>query len=230
MADTKSRKRWLVGGLLLVSAAAWASPWDIDMIDAYMFKAYEWQMKPQPAGVVPREARSTPRPRAEGFYQNAYVTTVTRRNMASVDALTDPYAAEPNHALRGDKLFAVNCAPCHGLQGKGDGPVTKNDAEKGIRRFMMAAPMLSGDASRTRTLTDGFLYSYIRTGGNGSLGASEERPAVVAAIGAGMPAYGALLTDEERWSIVAYMRTLPNNAYVPPAPPAEATPASGTPQ
>lgn len=229
MADSSTRKRWLVGGLLLVSAAAWASPWDIDMIDAYMFKAYEWPMKPQPAAVVGREAVSTPRPRAAGFYQNAVVDPVSRKDMAAVNALSDPYAAEPNHVLRGEKLFAINCAPCHGIQGQGDGPVTKNDAEKGIRRFMMAAPMLSGDVSRTRTLTDGFLYSYIRNGGNGSLGASDDRPAVVAAIGAGMPAYGTLLTDEERWSVVAYMRTLPNAAYVPPAPPpTDAT--TGTPQ
>lgn len=229
MADTTSRSRWLVAGLLLVSAAAWASPWDIDMVDAYMFKAYEWKMKPQPAATVARESASTPRPRAAGFYQNAPVETVSRTDMASVNALTDPYASEPNHALRGEKLFSINCAPCHGVEGKGDGPVTKNDVEKGIRRFMMVAPMLSGTSSRMATLTDGFLYSYIRNGGNGSLGASADRPAVVAAIGAGMPAYGTLLTDEERWSIVAYIRTLPNAAYAPPAPPPEPT-TTGTPQ
>ncbi len=219
MAERSSRKRWLVGGLLLVSAAAWASPWDIDMIDAVMFKAYEWEMKPQPADVVSRESMGAPLPREAGYYQNAAIATVSRTDKPTIDALSDPYASDANHTARGQRLFRINCAPCHGLEGKGDGPVTKNDVVAGVRRFMMAAPMLSGASSRTAKLTDGFLYSYIRNGGNGSLGATSERPAGVAAIGAGMPAYGALLTDAERWSVVAYIRTLPGSAYAPPVPP-----------
>ncbi|MSQ04013.1 MAG: cytochrome c [Myxococcales bacterium] len=226
MVESSSRKRWLVGGLLLVSAAAWASPWDIDMVDAVMFKAYEWEMKPQPADVVAREALGAPLPRDAGYYQNASIATVSRTDMPTVDALTDPYAKAANHTTRGQKLFRINCAPCHGLEGKGDGPVTKNDVATGVRRFMMPAPMLSGASSRTAKLSDGFLYSYIRNGGNGSLGATAERPAGLVAIGAGMPSYGALLTDAERWSVVAYMRTLPAAAYVPPAPPS----APDTPQ
>ena len=127
MAERSSRKRWLVGGLLLVSAAAWASPWDIDMIDAVMFKAYEWEMKPQPADVVSRESMGAPLPREAGYYQNAAIATVSRTDKPTIDALSDPYASDANHTARGQRLFRINCAPCHGLEGKGDGPVTKND-------------------------------------------------------------------------------------------------------
>lgn len=231
MADRMNRFRWSALGLLAVGGMAWASPWDIDMIDAHMFKAYEWAMKPQPADTVARVSDSFPRPMAAGYYQNAVVAPASRLDTVGTDALTDPYAKDPNHVATGTELFRVNCAPCHGLEGTGNGPVTYNDAEKGIRRFMMMAPNLSGDMSRIKTLSDGYVYTTIRNGGNGSLGASKERPAVVAAIGAGMPAYGPLLTDAERWAIVAYIRTLPNAAFVAPTPaPTDAsTPAPGTP-
>lgn len=231
MADRMNRLRWSALGLLAVGGVAWASPWDIDMIDAHMFKAYEWAMKPQPMDTVSRDAASFPRPMAAGYYQNGEVGAISRLDTVATDGLRDPYAKDPNHVATGDVLFRVNCAPCHGLEGAGNGPVTYNDAEKGIRRFMMMAPNLSGDMSRIKTLSDGYVYVTIRNGGNGALGASKDRPAVVAAIGAGMPAYGPLLTDAERWSIVAYMRTLPNAARVepPPAPSDASTPAPGTP-
>ena len=219
--------RGLAVGLLLVAGAAWASPWDIDMVDAVMFKAYEWKMKPQPAETVARVSTSFPRPRSPGNYQNAAIPEVSRLDSAATDALEDPYAAETNHIESGKKLFAINCAPCHGQEGAGYGPVTTNDAEKGIRRFPMVAPMLSGNSSRVKTLSDGYLYLTIRNGGNGSAGATREKSSVEAAIGAGMPAYGPLLTDAERWSVVAYLRTLPNTAREVPT--ALETPPLGTP-
>lgn len=218
MADRKKIARYVVASLLLGGGVAWASPWDIDMIDAVMFKAYEWNMKPQPKDSVARFADSAPRPRAAGYYQNAAVPEYSRLDVATTDSLTDPYAKDTNHVETGKKLFAVNCAPCHGQEGAGGGPVTYNDAEKGIRRFPMVAPNLSGDASRVKTLSDGFLYLTIRNGGAGSAGASKDRSSVEAAIGAGMPAYGPLLTDAERWAVVAYIRTLPNAAQPMPSP------------
>jgi mono/diheme cytochrome c family protein len=223
MADWKKRSRWLVGGALFAAGAAWASPWDIDMIDAVMFKGYEWRMKPQPAAVAARVSTMAPRAREAGYYQNGVVAPVDRRDTAATDALVDPYADDPNHIATGDRMFRVNCAPCHGLEGAGGGPVTTNDVEKGIRRFPMVAPMLSGSSSRVSKLSDGYLYATIRNGGNGSAGATATRTAVEATIGAGMPAYGSLLTDAERWAIVAYIRTLPGAAYTPPVPPAEPT-------
>lgn len=218
MAETKKRARWLVAGALFVAGAAWASPWDIDMIDGLTFKAYEWRMKPQPEAVLARRAGTAPKARGLGYAQNDAVPSVNRLDVEATNALIDPYSSDPQHLATGARMFRVNCAPCHGLEGAGNGPVTVNDVEKGIRRFPMAAPNLSGSSSRVNTLSDGYLYATIRNGGNGSAGASATRPAVQAAIGSGMPAYGPLLTDAERWSVVAYIRTLPNGAYTPPAP------------
>ena len=50
----KGLKKLLVGTLLvgLGSTAAWAFPWDIDMVDSPAYKAYEWKMSPLPEGAV----------------------------------------------------------------------------------------------------------------------------------------------------------------------------------
>lgn len=214
MVDAHKFARLALGGLL-VAGVAYASPWDIDMIDGHNFKAYEWAMRPQPSGVVAREGLGGPRARAAGYYQNGEVAAVIRTD-AATDTITNPYAGDPNLLATGARLFRVNCAPCHGLEGAGSGPVTHNDQGAGIKRFLMAAPTLSGALTRVDTLSDGFLYATIRNGGAGSAGATADRPAYLASIGAGMPAYGPLLTDYERWSIVDYMRTLPGATYTPP--------------
>jgi len=225
MVDSKKLARYGAVAALLFAGAAWASPWDIDMVDAVMFKAYEWKMKPQPTDSVARLSETAPRPRAAGYYQNAALPEYSRLDSATTDGLADPYAQDTNHIATGKKLFAINCAPCHGQEGAGGGPVTYNDAEKGIRRFPMVAPNLSGSASRVKTLSDGYIYLTIRNGGAGSAGATKEKSSVEAAIGAGMPAYGPLLTDAERWAVVAYIRTLPNAAHDVPPPAVE--PAAG---
>jgi mono/diheme cytochrome c family protein len=217
--------RWSLAGLF-VAGVAWASPWDIDMINGNNFKAYEWLMKPQPVGVIARESTSMPRPKASGYYQNGAVEPVNRLD-AATNALINPYAGDAKLLATGERFFAVNCAPCHGSDGKGNGPVTQNDAAKGQRRFLMAAPPLAGSSTRLGTLSDGFIYATIRNGGAGSVMASEEKPAGVAAIGAGMPSHGLLLTDFERWSVVAYIRTL-ENAAPPPAPAGDSAPADGS--
>lgn len=64
------RPRNLAIGGLLVATAAYASPWDIDMIDGVNFKAFEWKMRLAPEGSVPRESATRPRPMAMGSYQD----------------------------------------------------------------------------------------------------------------------------------------------------------------
>lgn len=216
--DRKRMARWTLGGLLF-AGAAWASPWDIDMIDGKNFKAYEWEMKPQPSGVIARESASYPRPREAGYYQNGRVDAVNRM-WPETDALVNPYADDPKLLATGERFFGVNCAPCHGGDGEGAGTVTQHNPEKGLNRFPMAAPALAGSATRMATVSDGYIYATIRNGGAGSAGATPDRPAGVAAIGAGMPSYGLLLTDYERWAIVAYIRTLENAERKLPEPPA----------
>ncbi len=211
MLDTLKNRRWLALGGLLLAGAAWSSPWDIDMIDSRGFRAFEWKMRPQiPEGTIQRPSGGIPRAQANGAYQNDHIAAVDR-NSADIAAVTNPYAVDDAELARGAKLFQVSCAPCHGIDGKGGGPVTHNDAAKGILRFPVPAPMLSGEGSVSGLRNDGYMYATIRHGGSI------------------MPKYGVSLTDRERWAIVAYIRTLEGGAYVPPAPPAGTPPADAAP-
>ncbi len=184
----RGRKVVVLGGLLL-AGAAWASPWDIDMIDAYMYKAFEWKMRMPPVGTVPRESTSAPRPQDAGYYQNAKITNADRTTEAG-KALTNPYPVDATSIATGKTMFYTYCQACHGPEGKGGGPVTHNDPSADIRRFPVPAPMLSGPGAVTAHKSDGYVYLTIRNGG------------------AIMPAYGLSMTDAERWSVVAYIRTL----------------------
>lgn len=207
MVDRK-KKVWLAFGGLLIAGLAWASPWDIDMIDSQGFKAYEWKMRQSvPEGSLQRAAGAITQPGGIGTYQTDYIAPGDRMG-ASTDTMAAPYPVDPATVETGAHMFRVTCAPCHGLEGKGGGPVTKMDPAAGINRFPLPAPMLSGPGSVTATRSDGYLYYTIRNGG------------------ALMPAYGISLTDRERWAVVAYMRTLEGATYTPPA---TAAPTAGTP-
>lgn len=80
---------------------------------------------------------------------------------------------------RGESLYRIYCTPCHGLAGKGDGPVTP--------RFI-PPPDLTSPPVQGRT--DGHIAYYIGYGG------------------AIMPAYGEAISVSERWDLVNYVRAL----------------------
>jgi mono/diheme cytochrome c family protein len=211
MAERNKRRRLWIGLGLLIAGAAWASPWDIDMINSVTFKAYEWKMRPMPQESIQRPQGGIPRAKPTGGYQNDYIAAVDRTK-PEIDTLKDPYKVDDKTVAGGKKLFQTTCAPCHGVEGKGGGPVTHNDPAKNIRRFPLPAPLLSGPGAVTALRSDGYIYGTIRNGG------------------ALMPPYGVALTDNERWSIIAYIRTLEGAQYTPPAAaPDAATPATPTP-
>ncbi len=109
-------------------------------------------------------------------------------------ALTAPFDADETSLARGEKMFNIYCTPCHG-DGENLGPVS----EPG--RFP-AVVKLSGKSGILKNRSDGYVYLTIR---NGS---------------AIMPYFGWAMNDDEMWSIVHYVRTLPGAEYIPPAPPA----------
>lgn len=200
MLDTLSRYRWWALGGLFAAGLAVASPWDIDMIDSRAIRAYETKMLPPHApGAIQRAGGAISRPGGAGTYQNDYIAPGDRTK-PETETMVNPYPVDEASLAKGKQMFQVTCAPCHGIDGKGGGPVTVNDPSKNINRFPVPAPMLSGAGSVTSTRSDGYLYLTIRNGG------------------ALMPAYGISLTDRERWAIVAYMRTLDGAQYTPPTP------------
>ncbi len=206
------RKTAFVLGGLLVSGAAAAFPWDIDMYNGVSFKAYEWKMKDvfvgksahmdeQSAsgggrvwtgGTVQRPQGAVARPNPTGSYQNDYVAALSYEQ--STD-LQSPFPADAKLLALGKKHYGISCAPCHGQELEGGGPVTYNDPTKDIRRFPIRAPGFKGDGGvlAMKKMTDGQVYNRVRNG----FWLKDELH---------MPAYGATLTDRERWAVVSYVR------------------------
>jgi mono/diheme cytochrome c family protein len=143
MVDPRKRRVVVIAAGLAIAGAAYASPWDIDMIDAYTLKAFEWKMRQAPTASVQRQPEG---PRGVGAYQTAWVAQVDRTNSAQVDAMVNPFPADEARLAEGKRLFQVTCAPCHGVDGKGGGPVTNHNPAQGLNRFQLPAPVLSGAA------------------------------------------------------------------------------------
>ena len=105
----------------------------------------------------------------------------------STDATGPTARAEPSGPPSGPAIYARYCAPCHGAQGRGDGP---NAANLPVR------PARHADAAYMSRRSDDRLFDAIYAGGY-PLGRS-----------ATMPAYGETLTRAEVWALVRHLRTL----------------------
>ena len=86
----------------------------------------------------------------------------------------------PALLARGQERYGINCLPCHGAAGDGDGMV--------VRRGFPAPP--SYHTQRLRAVEARYLYDVI-TRGYGV-----------------MYSYAARVSPEDRWAIVAYVRAL----------------------
>jgi len=112
------------------------------------------------------------------------------------DELRSPFALiQPDHIARGQFLFSNFCVHCHGLAALGDGPVTK-------RGFPPPPSLL---APHARDIKDGQIFHIITFGQ------------------ANMPPHAAQISPEDRWALIAYVRSV--QAQNPPT--AVAAPAAG---
>ena len=103
-------------------------------------------------------------------------------DMTGLDAekgLKNPVAKTRENLYLGKALFASYCLPCHGPLGAGDGPVT----QKG----MIPMPI---NTDRVNAFSDGIIFHWITNGRNL------------------MPSYAPQTTEEERWTIINYVRVL----------------------
>src|ERR1700674_129180 len=100
---------------------------------------------------------------------------------AQMKKLQNPFAANTQAVGAGMMIYMDHCQACHGENGNGKGP----KAEK-----LSVAPADFTDAAGMSRVADGELFWKITRG---------RRP---------MPGFKDKLTDEERWQVVAYIRTL----------------------
>ena len=97
-------------------------------------------------------------------------------------ALANPVPASNRSRTSGKNLYEQNCLPCHGPQGKGDGPA-------GLALHPPPADLSIHTAPGVHP--DGQLFEWITNGYPGSV----------------MPAFGEQLSDVQRWDLVNYIRT-----------------------
>lgn len=121
---------------------------------------------------------------------------LTYSKLEDYQKLVIPAAAIASYdAAKAERLYVVNCLVCHGKLLKGDGRILD---------FMKRGPFpadLTADA--TKGSNDGELFAFISRGGSQGLaarlrGRESSSP---------MPEFQRLLTEEERWALVQYLRS-----------------------
>lgn len=100
----------------------------------------------------------------------------------------------------GQSLFVTNCAVCHGVNAKGadgDGPMWAHLLNTGYRA---ASPGDLTDTGPTVPKADGEVFLIITKGFADAYGLPSDRFV--------MPPFGKILTEDERWMLVRYIRSL----------------------
>ncbi len=107
----------------------------------------------------------------------------------------------PEGLAEGQKLFAQNCAACHGESGGGNGVFADKLAAAG----QASTQMMSGAPQMTMQRPADF------TDPKRMLGASPallEGKILRGGMGTGMPTWGVIFTEDQIWNIISYLYTL----------------------
>jgi mono/diheme cytochrome c family protein len=104
---------------------------------------------------------------------------------ADATKVKNPFPPTAETLAAGEQLFTDNCVLCHGEKGMGDGPGAKTIKVK---------PANFTDPKVQASETDGSLY-WKMTNGRGP-----------------MPSWKDVLSDQERWELVGYIRKLGKDA------------------
>lgn len=98
--------------------------------------------------------------------------------------------------VAGEKLYQLQCASCHGANLEGQ-PNWRSPNDDGV------LPAPPHDASgHTWHHDNALLFEYTKLGGRGALAARG-----MADFNSGMPAFDGVITDDEIWGILAYIRS-----------------------
>ena len=142
------------------------------------------------------------------------VPSTVGRGVGYVLDLSEPFASEVQYTLSeaqglenplprdeavlemGAGAFETNCAVCHGASGTGDGPMAERLQVAGYG----GTPANLTAGGPTVNKSDGEVYLIVTNGFAGTYGLPENSFV--------MPPFKKLLTAEERWALVHYIRSL----------------------
>lgn len=158
---------------LLIAASVQALPFNQDMVGNQPVAGSI--MRPKAPGSVPRGALAR-------YSEKPEDPTKTLQ-------ITNPSTADADSLANGQRLFTVNCSPCHGSYPDGKHIASPVQAPNGV----MPGPVLSDAVIAAKP--DGHFYQFIHFGGM-----------------AIMPAYGYKLSVQEHWDIVNYIRDFQRKA------------------
>jgi mono/diheme cytochrome c family protein len=99
---------------------------------------------------------------------------------SSANELKNPFANNEDALKKGKKLYAQNCAICHGDKGKGDG----------IAGAALKPKPANFTLESIQSQSDGAIFWKLTAG---------RSP---------MAAYKEILSEEQRWQLITYIRTL----------------------
>jgi mono/diheme cytochrome c family protein len=129
-------------------------------------------------------AEDAPRPEPEGSIPLGAAPRFANRD--ETQDLVDPVRPTAASVARGSALFVARCAPCHGPEGHGGGPVSK---------YFPPAPDLASPTVRSRS--DGYIFGTITLGGRA------------------MPPQREGLTERDRWDLVNHVRAIQGRTPTP---------------
>ena len=112
---------------------------------------------------------------------------VTPHRHAEGQQLQNPIATSPESLAAGSKLYTKYCANCHGATGRGNGRLAAGAAMYGRRPSDLA------DDEWQHGSSDGEIFLVVRDG----IGPDFQ-----------MDAFGRVMSDEDVWTVVNYVKTL----------------------
>lgn len=116
--------------------------------------------------------------------------------LAQARDLSNPLAVDDATIKRGEGLYRVNCAVCHGGVALGDGPM--RDRLRNAGYGGSPADLTKGGPITNKT--DGEVFQLVTKGYAVAYGLPADRFV--------MPPFEKLLSENSRWEIIRYLRTL----------------------
>ncbi len=134
------------------------------------------------AACAPRDVEITPQMGGMGMGSG-----MGNRHHATIPepytGLANPVPANEDSLARGEEIFTINCATCHGDGGMGDGPGGEN-----------LDPLPAPIAHTSQMMADDYLFWRISEGG--------------LPFDTSMIPYGDILDEQARWDVINYVRAL----------------------